>query len=100
MQSGRTMRRNRRGLDDNGPAAAKRVEQRNVGRPSGKGQQARREVLLQRGLSLVRAPAALEEWFTRQIHIKCDGARVQVGENAYVRILAIDRGSLARQIAQ
>src|SRR5690606_35207032 len=101
-QSGGDAARALRRLDQDGPRTAEGIEQWPCRVPPGEGEQARREVLLERGLALVvaPAPAPLEQRLARQVEVEARLPLVQVREYAYVGLPGVDRGSLARALAE
>ena len=79
-----------RRLDDEGAAAAHRVEQRLLAVPAGERQDPRREVLLERRLAALGAVAALVQRLPGGIQIERDLLRVEERRDAHVRSAGVD----------
>ncbi|MCY1517239.1 hypothetical protein D9M68_519090 [compost metagenome] len=87
-------------LDEDGARAAEWVQQRGRRVPARQRQHAGGQVLAQRRLALVQAPAALEQGFTRGVQVQRGGVPGQEQVHAGVRPHRVDAGAFAFQIAQ
>src|SRR5690606_14556650 len=85
-EPGRDVERDLRRLDEEGAAAAHRVDQGLAGLPAGEAEDAGGEVLLQRRLHRLRFEAALVERLARGVEIEGDGVGGQEGVDADRRI--------------
>ena len=84
---------NLRRLDQEGPAAAHRIDQGLIGLPACQAQDAGGEVFLERCLDRSRLEPALVERLARGIDIQGDRILGQIGVNPHRRIGGIDTGS-------
>ena len=95
LQSRRDVRGGERRFDRDRAGAAHRVEQRRARRPAGEREHAGGEILAQRRHVDVTPPAALEQRFARRVEIERRLALGEVGVDAHVRPLLVDRRTLA-----
>ncbi len=95
-----TVRGAQRGLDDDRAAAAHGVEQRRARRPAGQREQAGGEVLAQRRRVGIAPVAALEQRLARGVEIERRLAVGEVGVDADVGTLLVDRGPRAAGVAE
>ena len=99
-EAGSAVRRPQRGLDDDRAAAAHRIEQRRARLPAGQCQQAGGEVLAQRRRVGVAPVAALEQRLARGVEVERGLAVGEVGVDADVGALLVDRRPRAAGVAE
>jgi len=79
---------------------AEGIQKRHIGRPSRKLQEAGRHVFLQRSLTLIGSPAALEERFAGEIDVKRAVLFIEERRNLHIRRLAADVRAGAGELAE